>query len=485
MLTVSCPSCGAPCQFRSHASVMAVCEFCRTTVFKDLGAVQELGKLSDVLEDYSPIQVGTSGKVGGRAFTVIGRIQLRYAAGMWNEWYLMYDDGETGWLGDASGQYTVTAVRPLPEKWPAFSTVRAGSLVELGFGIYVVSDRREAKCVGGQGELPFKVGDGWQARVADLRRGTGFATLDYSDGDTPVLYSGTAVTLESMQCQLLRDDEQIKASAGRYRGKVDALQCPSCGTAIAYLPGMANNLVCPSCATRIDAASPQAQVLDKGERSEQVPLAIPLGAQARIGVFEYRVLGALRRMDDDGEEWTEYLLYNTRAQFFWLVHTTDGWWRADVMDEWPEPPTPAVPIVKLHTVEYKRTLDYPARVTWAAGAFNWKVAAGDRARVREFERGAVSLSAESTDEELSWSRSAPVAYDQVRAWFKLPAPAAKAAKEPLSMRDLQWRFFLWVCALNFVPLLLNFTETLYWLILALVALFIPPDIVKGGGKTNE
>lgn len=158
MLTVSCPSCGAPVQFRSHASVMAVCEFCRTTVSKDLGAVKDLGKLSEVLEDYSPIQIGTSGKVGGRGFTVVGRIQLRYAAGMWNEWYLMYDDGQAGWLGDASGQYTVTTERPLPDKPPAFSMLTPGAQFELGFGVYVVSDRREATCIGGQGELPFRVG---------------------------------------------------------------------------------------------------------------------------------------------------------------------------------------------------------------------------------------------------------------------------------------------------------------------------------------
>ena len=150
MLSVSCPSCGAPVSFRSHASVMAVCEFCRTTVHKDAGAVQDLGKLSEVLEDYSPIQIGTSGKVGGRPFTVIGRIQLRYDAGMWNEWYLMYDDGEAGWLGDASGQYTVTAERPLPEQWPVFDMARVGAQFDLGGGLFVVADRRVATCTGGQ-----------------------------------------------------------------------------------------------------------------------------------------------------------------------------------------------------------------------------------------------------------------------------------------------------------------------------------------------
>jgi len=476
MLTVSCPSCGAPVAFRSHASVMAVCEFCRATVHKDAGAVRDLGKVSEVLEDYSPIQLGTAGVHGGTGFTVIGRIQLRYDAGIWNEWYLMFDDGGAGWLGDASGQYTLTRTRPTTATTPAFDTVRVGSQHELGFGLYVVSDKRVATCIGGQGELPFTVGDGWQARVADLRRGAGFATLDYSDGDTPVLYSGAAVTLDGLACQLLRDDDEIKASAGRYRARVDTLSCPSCGAAIQYLPGLAHNLVCQACATRLDASTPQAQVLAAGERIEKVALTLQLGQEAKIGAHDYRVLGALRRIDDDDETWTEYLLYSPRMGFFWLVETLEGWWRADVIGEWPEPGTPAVPYVQYQNARFVRTLDYPARVTYAAGAFNWRVRVGERMRVREFEHGQASLSAESNDDELTWSRATPVAFDQVRAWFKLPAPA-RPVKTPATAADMQWRFLLWIVGLNFVPLMFNFGETLMWLILGLAALFVPARLI--------
>ena len=84
-----------------------------------------------------------------------------------------------------------------------------------------------------------------------------------------------------MKCQLLRDDEQIKASAGKYRGKLDALECPSCGTAIKYLPGVTTSLVCPSCQAQLDAAGPQAQILAQGEKVERVRTTIPLGATPR------------------------------------------------------------------------------------------------------------------------------------------------------------------------------------------------------------
>ena len=162
MQIVPCPSCGAQVQFRSHASVMAVCEFCRTTVLKDAASVGAQGKLSDVLEDYSPIQVGTSGVVGGRNFNVVGRIQLRYDSGFWNEWFIVFDDGASGWLGDASGQYSLTIEREAEGALPAFDEVSPGRLYTVNGERYTAADKHVAKCIGGQGELPFKVGDGWE-----------------------------------------------------------------------------------------------------------------------------------------------------------------------------------------------------------------------------------------------------------------------------------------------------------------------------------
>jgi hypothetical protein len=335
-----------------------------------------------------------------------------------------------------------------------------------------------ASCTGGQGELPFRVGQGWEARVADFRRGPSFATLDYSAGkgeqDAPLLYAGNAVTLEAMKCQLLRDDEQIKASAGKYRGKLDVLQCPSCGTSIRYLPGLAANCVCPSCSTRLDASSPKVEVLLKGEEHERVQFTLSLGATARIGAQTYQVLGAMRRQDDEGEAWDEYLLYSTQGPFFWLVETSEGWSRADVMDDWPTPPLPAMNAVRVDNVEYKRTWVYPARVQYAAGAFNWRVAAGDVVQVAEYEHGQNGLAAEHTNEELTWSRSSPVAEDQVRTWFGLSKPAPTATEgKPLAQSDVAWRALLWILGLNFIPLIFNFTATLFLVATGLVALFLP------------
>jgi hypothetical protein len=487
MQNVPCPSCGAPVQFKSHASVMAVCEYCHAAVLKQADAVANLGKMSEVLEDYSRIQIGTSGVLGGREFTVVGRIQLRYSAGMWNEWFLMFGDGASGWLGDSSGLYVITAERELGAANLAFDDIQVGRDYRIGDNSFTAAEKRVAECIGGQGELPFRVGQGWQARVVDLRSGSQFATLDYSDGDGPVLYAGVAVTLEQLQCQLLRDDEQIRTSAGKYRGRVDSLECPSCGTAINYLPGLASNLVCQSCHAQLDAASPQAQVLAKGEQMERVRFTLPLGAKADIGGYPHQVIGAMVRRSDDGTRWTEYLLYSTTAAFFWLVETDEGWSRAKVMDSWPSPGSPRGESVVVDKVSFTRQYTYDARVEYAAGAFNWRVAAGDTVRVVEYERGQSRLAAEATPEELTWSRSTPLAFDQVRAWFGTQAPGVRAGagKPTRSAQNMAKTFVWWILGLNAIPLVLNFSGTIYWIMIGIFALILPAIFMSGQGATSD
>ena len=63
----------------------------------------------------------------------------------------------------------------------------------------------------------------------------------------------------------------------------------------------------------------------------------------------------------------------------------------------------------------KRDEDYTSRVTYAAGAFNWRVQTGDQTRVVEYTAGGESLAAESDAHELTWSKSTPVSAAQIKA----------------------------------------------------------------------
>jgi hypothetical protein len=225
-------------------------------------------------------------------------------------------------------------------------------------------------------------------------------------------------------------------------------------------------------------------VIAAAKRIEAVPTTIALGATATIAATTYTVIGLMRRAEiaDSGGAWTEYLLYAPQKGFFWLVESDQGWERSDVLDAWPF--WFAANQAHYDGATYNKLYDYNAVVQYAAGAFNWKVEVGDVTRITEFQAGPAKLAAESNESELTWSRSTPVAPNDLALWFgdaidrtRLAAAPANAA--PWSMagaggyrRIAKWLAILLV-AVNIVPILFSPGRALVVTILAVVCLYIP------------
>lgn len=478
MQKVSCPSCGAPVEFKSAASVMAVCSYCSSTLFKDAETLRDIGKMSEVMADYSPIQIGTSGQFDGIPFDVIGRIQLRYPGGMWNEWYLQFADAHTGWLSDASGQFAVTTEQKAGDKAiPDFNALRIGAPYSVGGVLGIAADIRTADCIGGQGELPFKVGKGWQARVADFRNLQGFVTADYSEAP-PTIYSGRAVTLAQLQPQLLRDDDVVRDAAGNITRSVERFACPSCGGSVAFVPGLTTQSICPSCHQPLDTTATVARALEATARMERNPTTLALGASATISGVVYELIGVLKQRDDDNEHWFEYLLYSPRAGLLWLIETDTGWYQAAVQDIWPQ--WDGGDTAVLGDKRFKKVSHYQATVEFAAGAFNWKVGLGDAVQVTEFELGRARLAAEQNTQELTWSLATLVPEDQMRAWFGA-AYKSSAIHPTTPLRTVVHYSLIGLLVINAVPLLMAFSETWLAFLLAAAALYLP-TVVLGSDK---
>ena len=92
MKSTVCPSCGAPVRFQSAASILAVCEYCKSTLVRHDLNLEDVGKMAQLQTDGSPLQLRVEGKYRGVHFGVVGRIQLRFEHGLWNEWHLLFDD---------------------------------------------------------------------------------------------------------------------------------------------------------------------------------------------------------------------------------------------------------------------------------------------------------------------------------------------------------------------------------------------------------
>ncbi len=151
------------------------------------------------------------------------------------------------------------------------------------------------------------------------------------------------------------------------------------------------------------------------------------------------------------------------------------------MKKWPEWSSTTAEQARLDQVTYQKTYFYPATVKFAAGAFNWRVAVGDEVRVHEFEHGTATLAAELTSEELTWSRSTPVAHDQINTWFRSemvgsgkPPPAKGTAGSSSGAVKFIW----WILGLNAIPMLFNFSGTIMIVIIAVIALLFPPKLFR-------
>src|SRR5207247_239377 len=122
--------------------------------------IENLGRMADLKVDGSPIRLGAQGRYREVHFGLIGRIQLRYERGIWNEWHILFDDGRSGWLGEAQGTYAITFLTPAAAELPRFNELTIGRKVDLKSGVFRVANIESSTCISGEGELPFKVGAG-------------------------------------------------------------------------------------------------------------------------------------------------------------------------------------------------------------------------------------------------------------------------------------------------------------------------------------
>lgn len=407
---------------------MAVCSFCRSTLLKHGEELARIGEMATVFEDYSPLQLGAAGHFGARAFSVIGRLQLRYDAGFWNEWFIAFGDGASGWLSDASGQYAITEeITPTGVlSAPHFDALEPGTPFDFDGRAYIASDVRVAQCRGGDGALPFVVGDGWCARVADFRNESAFLTLDYSGSETAVIYRGDAVELDALAIQGLRDAAQIRASAGRYVGDVVAFACPSCGAPMSHTVGFADFVICDACHAGVDCTEEQAQVFTKQREADAVGTALLPGAKGVFDGVEYIVLGVMRCQSQDGHAWDEYLLHTAGRGFMWLVHSAGQWERVDVLNSWPS--IESSQIVRFEKKAYSLDETYQSEVTHVGGAFNWRVSVGDVVQVTDFvQAGRAKLAREVSASEMVWSQAKSVAGAKIEERFGSLASATPTA----------------------------------------------------------
>ena len=204
-MKLSCPACGAEVLFKSRASVFGVCSFCSSTLVRDDMNIESLGKMTEMPQDMSPLQIGTTGIFEGSKFEVVGRQRIGWESGSWNEWYLYFDSGKDGWLADAQGFYMVSFQMIEQTKIPKLSSLKIAEPIQLNGSQYIIDDIHQVACVGSQGELPVKSLKGRKSTSVDLvGPNNSFGNIDYStEGDR--LFFGKYIDFDNLKFMNLRE----------------------------------------------------------------------------------------------------------------------------------------------------------------------------------------------------------------------------------------------------------------------------------------
>jgi ribosomal protein S27E len=423
-----CPGCGAPVDFKSAQSTHAVCGFCQSTVVRDGETLKRLGKMAELFDDHSPLQLQASGVWDKKAFTLVGRLQYKYGEGTWTEWHAVLSDGSSAYLSEDNGAYVFSVPMPSQRDLPDPDHFRVGATTAFNGKSYSVTSNQQVMLISAQGELPYLPELGRSFAMVELRsQGTGaigrgdaeVLSIDYG-AQPPNLSSGRSVLLDDLKLTGLRN-ESAKEEKGRQ------FACPNCGASLTVQLASSQSMTCSSCSSIIDVSQGIGGELKHAIQDEPVQPLIPLGSIGQLQGVQWQVVGFQHRMGTDPSDpdehfgWEEYLLYNTKRGFTFLVDSTEGW---SVVQPTTGAPTMSGSGAQSATylgTKYQLKESYSAETTYVAGEFYWQVSRGQKTSNRDFVSGKGILSLEQTANELTWSVGSKIDSDLVAKAFKLDA----------------------------------------------------------------
>lgn len=468
VLVANCPACGGPVEFKSGQSIVVICSYCRSAVARTDRGLSDLGKVAELVETGSPLDIGVRGKWKDQNFELTGRAQLGHEmGGQWDEWYATFSNGWLGWLAEAQGRFYMTFQYPIPDgvQVPSFDQIQLGQPIQgLPWNTpLIVAETGRATALGAKGEIPYLLTPGETNFYADLS-GTNrsFGTLDYNESP-PLVFLGQEVTLAELGITTTRAPEREERRVGAAQ-----LGCPHCGGPLELrAPDKSERVTCPNCNSLLDVNQGQLQFLKTLKPPSFQPV-IPLGSTGDVPEGKMTVIGAMQRsvtIEGVTYFWSEYLLYNPQIGFRWLVNSDNHWNYVQAV-----PPGEVAESAKFANYKgknYKIFQDAEARVEYVFGEFYWKVEVGEQVRGVDYVAPPYMLSKEVSTiyisdpkdpakqrraaGEINWSLGTYVTVPQIEKAFAvkdLPRPSNIAPNQPYKHK---WIYKYW---LAFMALLL-------------------------------
>jgi len=461
VLVANCPSCGAPVEFKSGQSIVVICEYCRSAIARTDRDLKDLGKVAELVETGSPLDIGLRGKWKDVPFELTGRAQLGHEmGGQWDEWYATFANGWLGWLAEAQGRFYITFQYPIPEgvQVPSFDQLQLGQPVP---GLpwptpLMVAETGRATALGAKGEIPYLLTPGDTYYYADLSGvNKAFGTLDYNESP-PLLFLGQQVTLADLGITTTRAPEREAKHIGAAQ-----VSCPQCaGPLELRAPDKTERVTCPNCNSLLDVNQGQLQFLKALQKPWFQPV-IPIGTVGDVPEGKMTIIGAMARsVTIEGTQyfWGEYLLYNPQIGFRWLVHSDDQWNYVQAVP--PGEVEESTKSVSYRGKRYKIFQDAQARVECVLGEFYWKVEAGEQVRGVDYVAPPYMLSKEVSTVyvsdpkdasktkratgEINWSLGTYITVPQVEKAFSVSGLSRSSNVAPNQPYKHWWIYKYWL-----------------------------------------
>lgn len=222
-------------------------------------------------------------------------------------------------------------------------------------------------------------------------------------------------------------------------GETRAFKCPHCaGSVQVRAAGRSLCVVCVHCSSVIDPNDPQHKILSKATMAQVVKPIIPLGTRGKFKETTYEVVGFMVRSDGTGNYiWEEYLLYNPRQGFCWLVQNSGSW---SFVRMSKSKPVSGNYSFDFDNRSYRIFLSDRSKIVYIYGEFYWQARRGDVSATADYVSPPFMLSSESSggpkgDNESVWSVGEYMTSDDVQNAFgsirlEMPAKIGIAPHEP-------------------------------------------------------
>jgi hypothetical protein len=411
-----CPSCGASNKVTNPGVLMRICDYCKTAMYWDKGSALRAGRKSMDLPPSARFRVGASGKIKGRSFRVLGRLSYAHEKGTWNEWFVEMSDGNIMWLTEDEREVFLESPLKVTGPLPAHSELSVGKRIELDGKVGVIEEIGEARCLGGEGQIPFQVEVGEVYPYADGAAPDGSFSfgLEYD----PATGNAEAFIGQILGFKDAKAGPEVRETPESHTGEM--VRCPSCGKPYEG-PRVATTdmVVCVSCGSALQLDEAESRVVGKN-RGKQPLFTLSIGMPVTLEGVRYEVMGRLWYVEsDEGVQYVskEYVLYNAESGYLWLSEENGHFTVSRTMHVHAN--VPPIPVAKMKVTVgdevFKVYENGELTLKWVDGALPWVAVVGEMTQYVHMIKPPYYVDQEVTGKEIELFRGRYVSHEELQA----------------------------------------------------------------------